>query len=124
MKIKVIDKSTGTIEIPVRRVKPIWSMSDEELIKALDLKKKILDRHYEIEDRHCEVSDIYSDALVEYVAEELCDYCQEPKFDGYEKIASRLISKLEDELVEEINERDNDAKDNTKEVRSAEMGEY
>jgi len=124
MKINVKDKSTGATKVAVRRVKPIWSMSDDELIKALDLKEKILDWHYRVEDRYHEVSDIYSDALVEYVAEELYDYCQEPEFEGYEKIAGGLISKLEDELVEEIYERDDDARDFAEEVRIARMGRY
>ena len=124
MKINVKDKSTGATKVAVRRVRPIWSMSDEELIKALNLKEKILDWHYRVEDRYHKVSDIYSDALVEYVAEELYDYCQEPEFEGYEEIAGRIISKLEDELVEEIYERDDDARDCAEEVRIARMGRY
>lgn len=124
MKINVKDKSTGATKVAVRVVKPIWSMSDEELIKALDLKEKILDWHYRVEDRYHEVSDIYSDALVEYVAEELYDYCQEPEFDKYEEIAGRLISKLEDELVEEIYERDDDATETYREIEEARKGQY
>ena len=64
MKINVKDKSTGATKVAVRRVKPVWSMSDDELIKALDLKNEIIDWHYDIEDRYHEVSDIYSDSLV------------------------------------------------------------
>lgn len=124
MKINVKDKSTGATKVDVRRVKPIWAMSDEELIKALDLKEKILDWHYKVEDRYHEVSDIYSDALVEYVAEELYNYCQEPEFEGYDKIASRLVAKLEDELIEEIYERDDDASETYREIEEARKGQY
>ena len=124
MKINVKDKSTGATKVAVRRVKPIWTMSDEELIKALDLKNEILDYHSRVEQEYKKVDDIYSDALVEYVADLLYDYCQEAEFDGYEEIASRLISKLEDELVEEIYERDEDARDWADEVREARMGRY
>lgn len=124
MKLNVKDKSTGATKVAVRRVKPIWAMSDDELIKALNLKEEILDYHYRVEDCYHEVSDIYSEELVEYVAEVLYDYCQEPEFDGYEEIAKRLISKLEDELVEEIYERDDDAREWAEQVREARMGRY
>lgn len=124
MKIQVKDKSTGATEVVVRRVKPVWSMSDDELIKALDLKNKIIDRHYDIEDRYHEVSDIYSDGLVEFVAEEVDSYCQDPEFDGVEEIAKRLIAKLEDELVDEIYERDDDAVEEYREIEEARRGEY
>lgn len=124
MKINVKDKSTGATKVAVRRVKPIWSMSDEELIKALDLKEKILDWHYRVEDRYHEVSDIYSDALVEYVADLLYDYCQEAEFDGYEEIASRLITKLEDEVIDEIYERDDDASETYREIEEVRKGQY
>lgn len=124
MKINVKDKSTGATKVAVRVVKPIWTMSDEELIKALDLKNEILDYHYRVEQEYKKVDDIYSDALVEYVADLLYDYCQEAEFDGYEEIAGRLISKLEDELVEEIYERDEDAREWADEVREARMGRY
>ena len=124
MKINVKDKSTGATKVAVRRVKPIWDMSDEELIKALELKEKILDWHYRVEDRYHEVSDIYSDALVEYVADLLYDYCQEAEFDGYEEIASRLITKLEDEVIDEIYERDDDTSETYREIEEARKGEY
>lgn len=124
MKINVKDKSTGATKVAVRRVKPIWSMSDEELIKALDLKEKILDWHYRVEDRYHEVSDIYSDALVEYVADLLYDYCQEAEFDGYEEIAKRLIAKLEDEIVDEIYERDDNAREDYEARSEGLRGDY
>ena len=124
MKINVKDKSTGATKVAVRRVKPIWSMSDEELIKALDLKKEILDYHYRVEQEYKKVDDIYSDALVEYVADLLYDYCQEAEFDGYEEIASRLISKLEDELVEEIYDRDDNAREDYEARMEGLRGDY
>ena len=124
MKINVKDKSTGATRIAVRRVKPIWTMSDEELIKALDLKNEILDYHYKVEQEYKKIDDIYSDEIVEYVAELLYDYCQSAEFDGYEEIAKRLITKLEDELVDEIYERDENAREWTNEVREARMGRY
>lgn len=124
MKINVKDKSTGATKVAVRRIRPIWSMSDDALIKALDLKEKILEWHYNAENRYHEVSDIYSDALVEYVAEELYDYCQDTEFDGYEEIAGRLIAKLEDELIEEIYARDDDASETYREIEEARKGQY
>ena len=111
MNIKVTDKSTGATKVAVRRVKPIWTMSDDELIKALDLKNVILDYHYEVEQEYHKVDDIYSDELKEYVADVLYDYCQAAEFDGYDEIARRLVEKLEDELVEEIYDRDDNARD-------------
>ena len=124
MKINVKDKSTGATKVAVRRVKPIWAMSDEELIKALDLKNEILDYHYKVEQEYKKVDDIYSDALVEYVADLLYDYCQEAEFDGYEEIASRLITKLEDEVIDEIYERDDDASETYREIEEARKGRY
>lgn len=124
MKINVKDKSTGATKVAVRRVKPIWAMSDDELIKALDLKNEILDYHYKVEQEYKKVDDIYSDALVEYVADLLYDYCQEAEFDGYEEIASRLITKLEDELVDEIYDRDDNAREDYEARMEGLRGDY
>lgn len=124
MKINVKDKSTGATKVAVRVVKPIWNMTDDELIEALDLKNKVLDYHYSLEQEYKKVDDIYSDEILEYVADLLYDYCQSPEFDGYEEIAKRLMDKIEDEVVEEINERDENAREWADEAREAEMGRY
>ena len=104
MKINVKDKSTGATKVAVYIVKPIWNMTDDEMIEALDLKNKVLDYHYSLEQEYKKVDDIYSDEIVEYVAELLYDYCYSSKFDGYKDIAKRLMGKIEDEVVEEIYE--------------------
>lgn len=124
MKINVKDKSTGATKVAVYIVKPIWNMTDDELIEALDLKNKVLDYHYSLEQEYKKVDDIYSDEIVEYVAELLYDYCYSSKFDGYEEIAKRLMGKIEDEVVEEIYERDENAREWADEVREARMGKY
>lgn len=124
MKINVKDKSTGATEVAVRRVKPIWNMSDDELIKALDLKNEVLKYHYEVEQEYKKVDDIYSDEIVEYVAELLYDYCQSPEFDEYGEIAKRLMGKIEDEVVEQIYEWDEDAREEYEERYEAMKGEY
>lgn len=124
MKIKVKDKSTGATKIVVRRVKPIWVMSVDDIIKKLDLKNKILDWHYQVENRYHEVSDIYSDELVEYVAEELYDYCQEPEYEDLGELATKIIAKLEDELVEQIYDFDDLAKEDYEVREEARTGRY
>ena len=124
MKIKVKDKSTGATKIAVRRVKPIWVMSVDDIIKKLDLKNKILDWHYQVENRYHEVSDIYSDELVEYVAEELYDYCQEPEYEDLGELATKIIAKLEDELVEQIYDFDDLAKEDYEVREEARTGRY
>lgn len=124
MKINVKDKSTGATKVAVRVVKPIWDMADDELIEALDLKNKVLDYHYEVEQEYKKVDDIYSDEIVEYVADLLYDYYPSSEFDGYEEIAKRLMDKIEDEVVEEINEKDENAREWADEVRDAKMGRY
>jgi len=112
MKIKVKDLSKGVEKVPVRIPKAIDNISDEEiLIKALDLKNEILDYHYNVEQEYKKVDDIYSDALVEYVADLIYDYCQDAEFDGYEEMAKRLIAKLEDDIIDEIYKRDDNARD-------------
>ena len=124
MKINVKDKSTGATKVAVYIVKPIWNMTDDELIEALDLKNKVLDYHYSLEQEYKKVDDIYSDEIVEYVADLLYDYCQSSEFDGYEEIAKRLMGKIEDEVVEEIYERDENAREWADVVREAQMGRY
>ena len=124
MKINVKDKSTGTTKVDVHRIKPIWNMTDDELIEALDLKYELLDYHYKVEQEYKKVDDIYSDEIVEYVADLLYDYCHSSEFDGYEEIAKRLMDKIRDRLVEEIYERDEDARRMADEVREARMGRY
>lgn len=111
MKIKVNYKEKKAVKVPVRIVKPIWVMTDEELIKSLDLKNKIIAYHYDVEQEYHKVDDIYSDGLVEYVSDLLYDYCQEPEFDEYDEYAKRLISSLEEEVVDEIYDLDDNAKE-------------
>lgn len=124
MKIKVKDLSKGVEKVPVRIPKAIWNMSDEEIIKATDLKNQILEYHYSVEQEYHKVDDIYSEGLEEYVSELLYEYAQEPEFEGYDKIASRLVAKLEDELIEEIYERDDDASETYREIEEARKGQY
>jgi len=82
MKINVVDKSTGVVKIPVWIVKPIWDMSIDQIIKLLDIEEKILDYHYNFTSEYQNVDDIYSEEIIEYLAEVLFDYCQSSKFNG------------------------------------------
>ena len=110
MKIKVKDLSKGAEKVPVRIEKAIWNMSVDELIKKLNLKKVILDYHYDVEKEYKKVDDIYSDSLVEYLADVLYDYAQVAEYDGYEDKAREIVDKLQDEVIEEIYDRDEDTK--------------
>lgn len=124
MKIKVKDLSKGVEKVPVRIPKAIWNMSDEEIIKATDLKNQILEYHYDVEQEYHKVDDIYSEGLEEYVSELLYEYAQEPEYDGYEEIAKRLIAKLEDEIVDEIYERDDNAREDYEARSEGLRGDY
>lgn len=124
MKIKVKDLSKGVEKVPVRIPKAIWNMSDEEIIKATDLKNQILEYHYNVEQEYHKVDDIYSEGLEEYVSELLYEYAQEPEYDGYDEIAKRLIAKLEDEIVDEIYERDDNAREDYEARSEGLRGDY
>lgn len=124
MKINVVDKSTGVVKIPVWIVKPIWDMTDEQNIKKLNIKDVILDYHYDFTSEYQNVDDIYSDDIVDYLAEVLFEYCQSDKFDGYYRIAKRIMDKLADEIADEIRELDEDARKYAEEVEEARRGQY
>ena len=124
MKIQVKDKSTGATKVAVRVEKPIWNMSADELIKKLNLKDVILDYHYRVEQEYKKVDDIYSDSLVEYLADVLYDYAQVDDYDGYEDKAREIVDKLQDEVIEEIYDRDEDARDYADQIREAREGRY
>ena len=125
MKVKINDKSSGAMKVEVRRPKAIWAMRGDEIIKALDLKNKIIDWHYSTESEYKNVSDIYSDDLVEYVSELIYEYCQEPQYEDYcEGLARRIISNLEEELVDEIYARDEEARDFEEARNEGMRGDY
>lgn len=111
MKINVKDKSNGATKVLVRMEKPIWTMSDKELIEALNLKEKILDYHYEVEDRYKVVDDIYSEGLRDYVSELIYDYAQSAEYDKYDELAQKLIDEVKEEIIDEIFEKDDNAKE-------------
>ena len=111
MKINVKDKSNGATKVKVRMVKRLYTMSNKELIEALNLKEKILDYHYEVEDRYKVVDDIYSEGLRDYVSELICDYAQSDEYDKYDELAQKLIDEVKDEVIDEIYERDDNAKE-------------
>nr|DAP29446.1 MAG TPA: PROTEIN HNS-DEPENDENT EXPRESSION A HELICAL, STRUCTURAL PROTEIN.0A [Caudoviricetes sp.] len=124
MKINVVDKSTGVVKIPVWIVKPIWDMSIDQIIKLLDIEEKILDYHYNFTSEYQNVDDIYSEEIIEYLAEVLFDYCQSSKFNGYYEIAERIMEKLADKMADEIRRLDEDARQYANEVEEARRGQY
>ncbi len=124
MKINVVDKSTGVVKIPVWIVKPIWDMTDEQIINKLNIKDVILDYHYDFTSEYQNVDDIYSEEIIEYLAELLFDYCQSSKFNGYYEIAGRIMNKLADKMADEIRRLDEDARQYANEVEEARRGQY
>ena len=124
MKINVVDKSTGVVKIPVWIVKPIWDMTDEQIINKLNIKDVILDYHYDFTSEYQNVDDIYSEEIIEYLAEVLFDYCQSSKFNGYYEIAGRIMNKLADKMADEIRRLDEDARQYANEVEEARRGQY
>lgn len=109
MKINVKDKSNGATKVLVRMEKPIWTMDNDELIEALDLKNKILEYHYEVEDRYKVTEDLYSEGLRDYVSELIYDYAQSAEYDKYDELAQKLIEEVREEIIDEINDRDENA---------------
>lgn len=124
MNIPIKDNSEKATKVAVHRVAPIWAMSDEELIKALDLKNVVLDYHYRVEDEYHRVDDIYDDDLGEYVAELLYDYCHQPEYDMYRERADKIIASIREDIVSEIYRLDDEAKDYAETVEDGVKGEY
>jgi len=124
MKIKVIRKR-GAEEIRVKR-----AVRMDELIRRLNLKKRILEWHYEQTDEAYDVRDLESEGLEAFVAT-----CVAAKYDygeigenNYAVYARKIIAGLYDELVDEIMSLDREAVEDARDLervrREAITGEY
>lgn len=125
-KIKVTDRSRGTQKIKVRGTTlPLKDMSDEDIIRRTNFKKEMLDYHYAVNDEYKDISDIYSQSMVETMAEVLFGYCQDENWDdGYDELAERLIEKCADDVIDEIYARDDDTASFIDAREEARKGDY
>lgn len=111
MNIKVKDLTPKAEPVVVYRA----FNASKELIRELALKEVVLDYHYGVCDTAGDYSDIFSESLVEYLSGYLMERFDElgswnkPKF--FEKLAKDILNQIEDEVVEEIITRDENACD-------------
>lgn len=97
----------------------------EQIIADLDIVKKCIEYHYDIETEALNTDDIYNGKMVGFIADELAENDDDAmSWTEYEKIAEKIIILIEDDLVEEINERDRDAMEYENERREAMKGNY
>ena len=106
-KIKVQDKSSKQMKVRVNVKHDVMGMPLDELAKKMNLKDQLLDYHYEVCNEYQNVDDIENGADV--VAEMLADYAGSD--DDFYSLAEQLLDLVKDEVIEEIFERDEDARE-------------
>ena len=125
-KIKVTDKSRGAQKIKVRGVTlPLKDMSDEDIIRRTNFKQEMLDYHYAVNNEYKDISDLYSQSMVEFMADVLFSYCQDENWDDeYAEMAERLIDECVDDVIDEIYARDDDTASFIDAREEARRGDY
>jgi hypothetical protein len=106
-KIKVQDKSSKQMKVRVNVKHDVMGMPLEELAKKMNLKEQLLEYHYEVCNEYQNVDDIENGTDV--VAEMLADYAGSD--DDFYSLAEQLLDLVKDEVIEEIFERDEDARE-------------
>lgn len=106
-KIKVQDKSSKQMKVSVNVKRDVMGMPLEELAKKMNLKDQLLEYHYEVCNEYQNVDDIENGTDV--VAEMLADYAGSD--DDFYSLAEQLLDLVKDEVIEEIFERDEDARE-------------
>lgn len=106
-KIKVQDHSTGKVRVHVRVKHDIRGMPLAELAEKMNLKNQLLDYHYEVCGEYQNVDDIENG--VDVVAEMLADYAGSDE--DFYSLAEQLLDLVKDEVIEEIFERDENARE-------------
>ena len=106
-KIKVQDKSSKQMKVRVNVKRDVMGMPLDELAKKMNLKDQLLEYHYEVCNEYQNVEDIENGTDV--VAEMLADYAGSD--DDFYSLAEQLLDLVKDEVIEEIFERDEDARE-------------
>lgn len=106
-KIKVQDKSSKQMKVCVHVKRDVRGMPLAELAEKMNLKNQLLEYHYEVCDEYQNVDDIENG--VDVVAEMLADYTgSDEDFYG---LAEQLLDLVKNEVIEEIFERDENARE-------------
>ena len=106
-KIKVQDKSSKQMKVRVNVKRDIRGIPLEELAEKMNLKNKLLEYHYEVCNEYQNVDDIEDG--VDAVAEMLAEYAGSD--DDFYSLAEQLLDLVKDEVIDEIFERDEDARE-------------
>lgn len=106
-KIKVQDKSSKQMKVRVNVKRDVRGIPLEELAEKMNLKNKLLEYHYEVCNEYQNVDDIEDG--VDAVAEMLAEYAGSD--DDFYSLAEQLLYIVEDEVIDEIFERDENAKE-------------
>lgn len=100
-------------------------MTTEQIIKDLDIVKKVIDYHYEIETEALKTDDIYDGTMVEFIAETMAENDNDAmEYGQYEKIAKKIMDEIADDLATKILECDRDAMEFANECNEAMKGNY
>lgn len=101
------------------------NMTTEQIIKDLDIVKKVIDYHYEIENESLKTDDIYDGTMVEFIAETMAGNDNNAmEYEQYEKIAKKIMDEIADDLATKILECDRDAMEFANECNEAMKGQY
>lgn len=101
------------------------NMTTEQIIKDLDIVKKVIDYHYEIETEALKTDDIYDGTMVEFIAETMAENDNDAmEYGQYEKIAKKIMDEIADDLATKILECDRDAMEFANECNEAMKGNY
>lgn len=108
MKVKVKDLSNGKQRVAVKVKRNVVGMPLEELAKEMQLKNNLIEYHYEVNDEYHNVDDIYDS--VELICDMLAEFSGDDEADFF-PLAEELLEFVKEDVIEEIFERDDDARD-------------
>lgn len=106
-KIKVQDKSSKQMKVRVYVKRDVRGMPLAELAEKMNLKNELLDYHYEVNNEYQNVDDIEDAA--DLVNEMLAEYAGTDE-DFYD-LAEQLLDFVKEDVIAEIFERDENARE-------------
>ena len=106
-KIKVQDKSSKQMKVRVYVKRDVRGMPLAELAEKMNLKNQLLEYHYDVCDEYQNVDDIEDAA--DLVNDMLAEYAGTDE--DFYSLAEQLLDLVKDDVIEEIFERDENARE-------------
>lgn len=97
----------------------------KQIIEDLGIVEKVIDYHYDIETEALKTDDVYSDSMVEFVADMIAEYDNDSlEYKEYKSLAERIMDNIAEDVADKIIGYDHDAIETYDEIEDARKGNY